>query len=107
MDEELKKDIEAILNLFVRPQLSNHGGGLEVIDLDQDGILWIEMQGECAGCPSADETAKSLVQKELVTRIPQIRGVEIDSGISGEIIEEAMKLFTHGTDGRTNKNHKS
>ena len=46
-------------------------------------------------------------EKELVTRIPQIRGVEIDSGISGEIIEEAMKLFTHGTDGRTNKNHKS
>ena len=44
MDEELKKDIEAVLNLFVRPQLSNHGGGLEVIDLDQDGILWIEMQ---------------------------------------------------------------
>ena len=107
MDEELKKDIEAVLNLFVRPQLSNHGGGLEVIDLDQDGILWIEMQGECAGCPSADETAKSLVQKELVTRIPQIRGVEIDSGISGEIIEEAMKLFTHCTDGRTNKNNKS
>ena len=29
MSEELKKDIEAVLNLFVRPQLSSHGGGLE------------------------------------------------------------------------------
>ena len=69
MSEELKKDIEAVLNLFVRPQLSSHGGGLEVLYLDENGILWIEMQGECAGCPSADETAKNLVQKELITRI--------------------------------------
>ena len=95
MSEELKKDIEAVLNLFVRPQLSSHGGGLEVLDLDENGILWIEM-GECAGCPSADETAKNLVQKELITRISQIKGVEIDSGISDEILAEAMKLFTHG-----------
>ncbi len=95
MNEELRKDIEAVLNLFVRPQLSNHGGDIEVVDLDEDGILWIEMLGECSGCPSADDTARNLVQKELVTRIPQIRGVEVDSGISDEIIEEAMKLFTH------------
>ena len=96
MSEELKKDIEAVLNLFVRPPLSSHGGGLEVLYLDENGILWIEMQGECAGCPSADETAKNLVQKELITRISQIKGVEIDSGISDEILAEAMKLFTHG-----------
>ena len=70
MSEELKKDIEAVLNLFVRPQLSSHGGGLEVLYLDENGILWIEMQGECAGCPSADETAKNLVQKELISRSP-------------------------------------
>ena len=96
MSEELKKDIEAVLNLFVRPQLSSHGGGLEVLYLDENGILWIEMQGECAGCPSADETAKNLVQKELIPRISQIKGVKIASGISDEILAEAMKLFTHG-----------
>ena len=96
MSEELKTDIEAALNPSVRPQLSSPGGGLEVLYLDENGILWIEMQGECAGCPSADETAKNLVQKELITRISQIKGVEIDSGISDEILAEAMKLFTHG-----------
>lgn len=102
MNEELRKDIEAVLNLFVRPQLSNHGGDVEVVDLDEDGILWIEMLGECSGCPSADDTAKTLVQKELVTRIPQIKGVEVDSGISDEIIAEAMKLFTHRSEKKEN-----
>lgn len=100
MNEELRKDIEAVLNLFVRPQLSSHGGGIEVVNLDENGILWIEMQGECAGCPSADDTAKSLVEKELAARIPSVRGVEIDSGISDEILEQAMKLFTHRPAGK-------
>lgn len=98
MNEELKKDIEAVLNLFVRPQLSTHGGDVEVLDLDEDGTLWVEMQGKCSGCPSADETAKGLIQKELVLRIPQIKEVEIDSGIDAETIAEAMKLFTHRSD---------
>lgn len=101
MNEELRKDIEAVLNLFVRPQLSSHGGDLNIIDLDEDGTLWIEMQGECAGCPSANETTKSLVQKELVIRIPQIKSVEIDSGISDDIIAEAMKLFTHRSENKS------
>ena len=94
--DELRKDIEAVLNLFVRPQISAHDGGVEVLYLDDDGILWIEMQGECAGCPSADETAKDLVEKELTARLPQIKGVEIDTGISFEVIENAMKLMSSG-----------
>lgn len=94
MDKELRKDMEAVLNLFVRPQLASHGGNIEVLDLDEDGILWIEMQGECSGCPSADDTVKSLLEKELMRRIPRIKGVEIDSGISDEIFAEAMKLMT-------------
>ena len=95
MDEELRKDVEAVLNLFVRPHISTHGGDLEVTGLDEEGTLWIEMLGECAGCPSADETAKDLVQKEICARIPQIRKVEIDTGIDPELLQEAMKLL-HG-----------
>ena len=96
LDEELRKDIEAVLNLFVRPHISTHGGDLEVTGLDEEGTLWIEMLGECAGCPSADETAKDLVQKEICARIPQIKKVEIDTGIDPELLQEAMKLPGRG-----------
>lgn len=95
MNEELKKDIEAVLNVFVRPGLYEHGGGIEVLDLDEDGTLWVEMLGECAGCPSADETIRNLVQKELLARVPSVKRVEIDSGISDDIIAQAMSLMTN------------
>jgi len=91
--DELRKDIEAVLNLFVRPKLLEHRGDVEVIYLDDKGTLWVELTGECSGCPSADDTAKGLVEKELVSRLPQIKAVEIDTGITYDIIESAMKLM--------------
>ena len=70
---ELRQDIEAILNVMVRPKLAEEGGNLQIEYLDDDGVLWIRMLGQCAGCPSADETATNLIEKELVSRIKQIR----------------------------------
>lgn len=94
MDEEMRKDIEAVLNLFVRPVLEAHKGGVEVLDLDDEGTLWVQMLGECAGCPSNDDTAKGVIEKELCQRIPQIKAVEIDTGLTDDIIAQAMQLMT-------------
>lgn len=94
MDEELRKDIEAVLNLFVRPVLEAHKGDVEVLDLDEDGTLWVQMLGECAGCPSNDDTAKGVIEKELVKHFPMIKSVEIDTGLTDDIIAQAMQLMT-------------
>ena len=94
MNEELYRAIEEILNSLVRPYMAAHGGDLEIVDLDEDGTLWVRMLGECAGCPSSDDTIKNLVCKVLTTRIPQVKQVDIDSGITDEILEEAMSLMT-------------
>ncbi len=93
IDNELRQDIEAVLNLFVRPKLQEHRGDVEVSYLDDNGTLWVELTGECVGCPSADDTAKGLVEKELVDRLPQIKAVELDTGITYDIIESAMQLM--------------
>lgn len=93
IEPELRKDIEAVLNVMVRPHLAQDGGDLEVAYLDEDGTLWIRMIGGCAGCPSADETAKGLVEKELACRIPRIKAVEIDDGLDYDFIENALNTM--------------
>ena len=96
MTREFEQNIEEVLNQFVRPALIDHMGNLEITDFDEeDGTLWIMMTGQCAGCPSADSTVENLVAKELMSRFPEIKQVEIDDGITDEIYQEAMKLFTH------------
>ena len=93
---EFEQELDQVLDEYVRPALMTHMGNLEVTDFDEeDGTLWIMMTGRCAGCPSADSTVENLVAKELMSRFPRIRQIEIDDGITDEIYQEAMKLFTH------------
>ena len=70
MNEELKR-IEAVLNEKVRPSLRAHGGGLEIDHLE-DGVLYIKLLGQCAGCPSADLTNETVIEAEVVKALPDL-----------------------------------
>ena len=64
MEETLKK-IETVLETQVRPSLRAHGGEI-AIDHLEDGILYVKLLGQCAGCPSADLTNETIVEAEVV-----------------------------------------
>ena len=67
MSEDLKR-MEAVLDEKVRPALRAHGGEIEIDHLE-DGVLYVKLLGQCAGCPSADLTNETLVEAELVQEI--------------------------------------
>lgn len=100
MDLELYRDIQAVLNVMVRPKLAEDGGDIELSYLDNNGVLWVQMTGGCAGCPSADETVKNLVQKELASRIPKVKAVEIDDGLDYDFIKNALDTMLSKRTGR-------
>lgn len=100
MDLELYRDIQAVLNVMVRPKLAEDGGDIELSYLDEDGVLWVQMMGGCAGCPSADETVKNLVQKELTSRISKVKAVEIDDGLDYDFIKNALDTMLTKRTGR-------
>ena len=94
MEEQLLNRIEDVLDAYVRPSLLTHMGDLEVAGLDEEGTLWVLMTGECAGCPSSNETITGLVEKELVSRIPEIRRVDIDNGITDEVYDQVLQMLS-------------
>ena len=92
MREDLEK-IEAVLNEQVRPALHAHGGELEVDHLE-DGVLYVKLLGQCAGCPSADLTNETLVEAELVKALPElVRKVMVVQTVSDELWEQAKRLL--------------
>ena len=92
MREDLEK-IEAVLNEQVRPALRAHGGELEVDHLE-DGVLYVKLLGQCAGCPSADLTNETLVEAELVKALPElVRKVAVIQTVSDELWEQAKRLL--------------
>ena len=92
MREDLEK-IEAVLNEQVRPALRAHGGELEVDHLE-DGVLYVKLLGQCAGCPSADLTNETLVEAELVKALPElVQKVSVIQTVSDELWEQAKRLL--------------
>lgn len=92
MTEELRK-IEAVLDEKVRPALRAHGGEIEVDHLE-DGVLYVKLLGQCAGCPSADLTNETLVEAELVRALPElVRKAAVVQTVSDELWEQAKKLL--------------
>lgn len=55
----MKDKIEAVLNERVRPALAGHGGGVELVKVE-DNKVYVKLQGGCRGCPGARMTIKNL-----------------------------------------------
>lgn len=69
--EEVKKALETI-----SPILKAHGGDLELIEFDsKTKTVKIKLTGGCAACPMAEITLKSVIEKMLKEKLPEIKKV--------------------------------
>lgn len=59
----------------VRPMLQRDGGDVKFISVDEDGIVKVELQGACAGCPGAQMTLKAGIERILKEEIPEVKQV--------------------------------
>ena len=60
----------------IRPYLQRDGGDIEFVELTEDNIVKVKLQGHCAGCPGAQMTIKGVVERLLKESYPGIQGVE-------------------------------
>ncbi|MFX0073499.1 MAG: NifU family protein [Candidatus Hermodarchaeota archaeon] len=59
----------------IRPQLQMDGGDLELIDITDDGIVKVQLQGHCVGCAYAQQTLKLGIERALKQFVPDIKEV--------------------------------
>ena len=67
---EVEKTIKAI-----QPSLRADGGDIELVDVDEEGIVKVRLKGACAGCPMAKITLEMGVERYLKSKIPQVKKV--------------------------------
>ena len=72
-DDETK--IKQLLDKYVRPAVEMDGGAI-IFDSYEDGIVKLQMQGSCSGCPSSTVTLKAGIEGLLKRMMPEIQGVE-------------------------------
>ena len=71
----LEERVKEVLNR-IRPYLQRDGGDLEFIELTQDNIVRVKLQGACAGCPMSQLTLSRGVEAALKEEIPEVEAVE-------------------------------
>ena len=71
---EIEKKIIKILDQKIRPAVAKDGGDIKFKDF-KDGIVEVQLQGSCSGCPSSTMTLKQGVQNLLCYYIPEVKEV--------------------------------
>ncbi len=62
----------------VRPLLAQHGGGVELVDIDvAAGAVLVHLTGSCDGCPSSTETLRGAVEQAVLAAAPDIGLVDV------------------------------
>ncbi len=71
----LRERVEEVLGK-VRPMLQRDGGDVDLIDVQDDGIVKVKLTGACAGCPMSTMTLKNAIEETIKKEIPEVKSVE-------------------------------
>ncbi len=71
----LRKKVESALD-NVRPSLQADGGNVELVDVTDDGLVKVKLQGACAGCPMSQMTLSQGIERHLKEIVPEVKKVE-------------------------------
>ena len=71
---DIEKKIVKILEEKIRPAVAKDGGDIKFKEF-KDGIVAVQLQGSCSGCPSSTMTLKQGVQNLLCHYIPEVKEV--------------------------------
>ena len=72
--DEIEKKIVKILDQKIRPAVARDGGDIKFKEY-KDGVVKVQLQGSCSGCPSSTMTLKQGVQNLLCHYIPEVKEV--------------------------------
>ena len=70
----MKDKVPAVID-SIRPALQADGGDIEFIELTEDGIVKVRLQGACGACPMSELTLKMLIERAIMDEIPEVKEV--------------------------------
>tara|TARA_A100000164_G_C21842131_1_gene740615 strand:+ start:404 stop:943 length:540 start_codon:yes stop_codon:yes gene_type:complete len=72
---EIEQKIIKILDQKIRPAVAKDGGDIKFKEF-KDGVVKVQLQGSCSGCPSSTLTLKQGVQNLLCHYLPEVKEVQ-------------------------------
>lgn len=71
----MKEKVQAAIEK-IRPMLKADGGDVELVNVSEEGIVQVRLQGACSGCPMSQMTLKNGIERIIKQEVPGIKSVE-------------------------------
>lgn len=71
----MREQVQAAIDK-IRPMLKADGGDVELVDVTDDGIVQVRLQGACSGCPMSQMTLKNGIERIIKENVPAVKSVE-------------------------------
>jgi Fe-S cluster biogenesis protein NfuA len=82
LEERVTEAIES-----VRPFLASHGGGVEILSIE-DGVARLRLQGSCNGCPASASTLEHALKEAIDEAAPDLLALEVEGAVGLESKDE-------------------
>ena len=70
----MKEKIEEVMEQ-IRPALEADGGNVELVDVNDDGVVQVKLTGACGSCPMSSLTLKMGIERVLKEKVPGVKEV--------------------------------
>jgi Fe-S cluster biogenesis protein NfuA len=71
----MREQVEQALDK-IRPALQRDGGDIELVDVEESGVVKVRLTGACSGCPMSQMTLKQGVERIVKQMVPEVKTVE-------------------------------
>jgi len=93
--DEIRKKVEDELNK-IRPKLQMDGGDVRLLDVT-DGVVKVELEGACKGCPMSSITLQMGIERAIKAAIPEINSVVAENlNVPPGLLERFRQLENEG-----------
>jgi Fe-S cluster biogenesis protein NfuA/nitrite reductase/ring-hydroxylating ferredoxin subunit len=76
----------------VRPYLGSHAGGVDLLGVDQAGVVHLRLEGSCHGCPSSTVTVKLAIERAIEDAAPEVTGVEVEGVVAEPAAPQLLQI---------------
>jgi Fe-S cluster biogenesis protein NfuA len=77
MNQELFNKVRTIIENDIKPYIEADGGNIHLKNVEDDGTVYVELAGACAGCPGATMTLKGGVERVLKAKLEDVKEVKL------------------------------
>jgi len=72
---EMEQDVRNALD-EIRPALQADGGDVELVEVTENGVVRVRLQGACQGCPMSAMTLRNGIERVIKEQVPGVVEVE-------------------------------